>query len=288
MLAKHSTEGTRYRDFWVNSNGIELHALDWGGSSSDRCVIMLHGIGQTAMTFNTLGPRLRDILGDRYRFVSYDDRGAGDSMGPIDGYSIEDIAADLDAIVASLGAKDVVVIGHSRGGWYSAAYAALRPKLVSKIVLIDPARLMYANAGESAAVYAQRKAALGPFPSMSAALESERLRAPASLWTSQRAEACADRYRERYDGSVVGKMTLHVLDRLTSVRNADPLSPVAKNAAADALMFVSQRSDPARIAQKMVYQKILPRIDVTMLDGGHYLQYDCEREVVTGISEFLA
>lgn len=287
MIAKDDIQNSHYRDFWVNSNGVELHAFDWGGSASERCVIMLHGIGQTGMTFNSLGPRLRDRLGDQYRFVSYDDRGSGDSMKPVDGYGIADIVSDLDAVVADLGAADVVLVGHSRGGWYSAVYAALRPELVSRVVFIDPARLKYVDADDSAAVYAQREAALGPFPSLSAALEFERLRAPSSRWSNERKEACADRYRERYDGSVVGKMPTRVLKQLSSIRDTDFLSPIAHQVRAKSLMFVSTRSDSQRRAQKLAYRELFPALDVVMLDGGHYLQYDCEEEVVTGISSYL-
>lgn len=275
------------REFWVDSGGVMLRCLDWGGANSKKLVVMMHGVGQTAMTFNTLGPRLCSFLGDEYRFISFDDRGAGDSEKPLEGYGVSDIVADLDAVVADTCASEVVVVGHSRGGWYAALYAALRPDLVSRLVLIDPARLWYGCGDAFGHEYARRYESLGPFASMDAAVASAISSSKGALWSGERREAVVDCYRERFDGSVVGKMPPRVLEKLAGLRSVDHLTPLAGGIRAGALMFVSARSGAERRAQKLAYREIVPSLKVELLDGGHYLQYDCIDSMVYSIRSHL-
>jgi pimeloyl-ACP methyl ester carboxylesterase len=85
-----------------------------------------HGRG-----FDTLAP----LLATRYRVVSIDARGHGDS-GWADAYAWFADVADLANVIRSLG-KPVHLLGHSKGGGQATDVAALYPDLVRQVVNID-------------------------------------------------------------------------------------------------------------------------------------------------------
>src|SRR5206468_243666 len=70
--------------------------------------------------------------------VAYDARGDGQSSAPEDGYSVDERAADLAALIDGLGLDRPAVVGHSMGADTAARAAALHPDLVRGVVLEDP------------------------------------------------------------------------------------------------------------------------------------------------------
>ena len=61
-------------------------------------------------------------LADRYNFVAYDVRGAGESSTPADrsGYRLTQLVADIGAVIDSLGVEPVHLLAHDWGsiqGW---------------------------------------------------------------------------------------------------------------------------------------------------------------------------
>jgi pimeloyl-ACP methyl ester carboxylesterase len=64
-------------------------------------------------------------------------RGIGGSSTPADGYTKAVAAQDIHALVASLGYKNVEIVGHDIGLMVAYAYAAQYPTEVSKIALMD-------------------------------------------------------------------------------------------------------------------------------------------------------
>src|SRR3712207_2805724 len=66
------------------------------------------------------------LAGDGFNVYVYDEVGSGRSSRLEDprGYTLERDVADLEAIREEIGAKRLVLIGHSYGGTLAAAYAA--------------------------------------------------------------------------------------------------------------------------------------------------------------------
>jgi pimeloyl-ACP methyl ester carboxylesterase len=62
-------------------------------------------------------------------------RGIGGSIGPLEGITLHDLAADVASVVATEGQGPAVVIGHAFGNWVARTLAADRPDLVRGIVL---------------------------------------------------------------------------------------------------------------------------------------------------------
>lgn len=113
--------------------GIEVVA-DVGGDPAAPAVILLHGGGQTRHSWHGA---MRELLHRGYHVLNLDARGHGDSGWPDDAdYSLEALAADLRAVIATLRTPPALV-GASMGG-VTALYAAGNSEaLASALVLVD-------------------------------------------------------------------------------------------------------------------------------------------------------
>lgn len=88
-------------------------AADVGGDPTHPGVILLHGGGQTR---NSWQGAVRELLRQGYHVVNLDARGHGDSDWAPDGdYSLEALATDLRAVIATLPSPPALV-GASMGG----------------------------------------------------------------------------------------------------------------------------------------------------------------------------
>jgi pimeloyl-ACP methyl ester carboxylesterase len=126
----------------VDLPGGRFHYLIWGTEQKEfPCVLLLHGITSSALSWVRVGP----ALANRYRVYALDMRGHGDSAKPSPGaYSLRQTADDVVAFIQALGLKQSVLIGHSWGGataivLTSGAGSAQPPPDFSHIILEDPA-----------------------------------------------------------------------------------------------------------------------------------------------------
>jgi pimeloyl-ACP methyl ester carboxylesterase len=119
---------------FVHANGLRLHYLDYGGSG--RPIICSHGVTGHAWVWAGVA----DALSHSGRVIATDLRGFGDSQWSAnEAYTTDDHAADLDAIISSLGADEVDLVGSSWGGLVSIVLAAAKPGLVRRLALVDVA-----------------------------------------------------------------------------------------------------------------------------------------------------
>lgn len=81
----------------------------------------------------------------RFRCLSVDLRGHGESDKPEQAYTIEGFADDVAWMCAELGVTRAVFVGHSMGGGVALALAAARPQLCQALVMLDPAILFPAE-----------------------------------------------------------------------------------------------------------------------------------------------
>jgi pimeloyl-ACP methyl ester carboxylesterase len=275
------------RQFWVDSDGVRIRGLDWGGNPQGKAAIMLHGVGSTAMSFNMLAPRLVASLGDRYRFVSIDQRGGGDSDKPTSEYEPEFFGRDVLATLHAMGGGIATLIGHSRGGWLAPYVAGRWPSAVESMVLIDPARMTYESAAAMESFYRRVREGLGPFASRDAAIVNAMHTTPDAYWGPERKASVLSCYYDAFDGSVFGKMPHWVLDELQRVRGEDVVRPLTESIRVPTLVLVSSRSDVHRQSQKLEYAERIAGARVVMLDGTHNLQHDCVEQVAAEIEAHL-
>lgn len=79
------------------------------------------------------------ILPEEIHAIALDLRGCGQSEKPVDGYTIEEQAADLWAFVETIGWDDFDLVGHASGGAIAIEFTLAHPNVVNTLALIDPA-----------------------------------------------------------------------------------------------------------------------------------------------------
>jgi non-heme chloroperoxidase len=117
----------------ATKDGTSIFYKDWGPKSAQPLVFH-HGWPLSADDWDA---QLLYFLGQGYRVIAHDRRGHGRSSQVADGHDMDHYAADVAAVVAELGLRDAVHIGHSTGGGEALHYAAGPGKgRVAKLVLI--------------------------------------------------------------------------------------------------------------------------------------------------------
>lgn len=95
-------------------------------------LVLLHCLGVDRHFWDFAAP-----LGSDFTIVRYDLPGHGTSPAPASGYSIDDLADQLAAIIRAQRIERASVAGISLGGLIAQNFAARYPKLVERIVLVD-------------------------------------------------------------------------------------------------------------------------------------------------------
>jgi len=120
-------------DRFVTVNGLRIHYLDWGGVDKPP-MIMLHGIGRVAHTFDHIAPH----FASNYHVMAVDMRGHGDSAwDPKGAYLVEDYVKDIEGLAEQLRLRNIVIWGNSTGGRVAQVFAGLHPELVAAVISED-------------------------------------------------------------------------------------------------------------------------------------------------------
>ncbi len=120
----------------VAVQGVELAWSERGsGPSGTPTLVLVHGFTGSALDFALVAD---DLAVDR-RVVMLDQRGHGHSTktGSVEGYTIDQLVADLTAFLEAVGDGPVDLLGHSMGGRVVMGLVLSRPDLVSSLVLMD-------------------------------------------------------------------------------------------------------------------------------------------------------
>ncbi|WP_093764700.1 alpha/beta fold hydrolase [Streptomyces sp. F-7] len=117
--------------FVTTDDGVEIFYKDWG---SGRPVMFHHG---WPLSSDDWDAQLLFLVRRGYRVVAHDRRGHGRSAQAGHGHDMDRYAADAATVVAHLGLRDVVHVGHCAGGGEVARYIARHGAgRVAKAVLI--------------------------------------------------------------------------------------------------------------------------------------------------------
>jgi len=109
---------------------LSLHGVTVG---SGPLALLGHGITANGYVFLPLMAR----LADRFRLISFDQRGHGRSGKPPAGYAAADFAADIAAAVRVLGGGPAFLLGHSLGARNALEAGVRFPELVGAVVAIE-------------------------------------------------------------------------------------------------------------------------------------------------------
>ncbi|MFW9996868.1 MAG: alpha/beta fold hydrolase [Candidatus Odinarchaeota archaeon] len=112
-------------------NGADLYYEDTG--SGNETVVFSHGLLWSCRMFD----KQVEFLKDRYRVVTYDHRGQGQTAVTESGYDMDTLMQDAAELIERLGIAPVHMAGLSMGGFVAMRLAARRPELVKSLILIE-------------------------------------------------------------------------------------------------------------------------------------------------------
>ena len=120
-------DGTRQRI--KRSDGTELH-VEFYGPADAQPIVFTHGWSLNS----TVWYYAKRTLAEKYRLIVWDLPGLGLSTEPrTKDYSLEKMAADLEAVIGVAG-RPVILVGHSIGGMISLTFCRMFPQQVARQV----------------------------------------------------------------------------------------------------------------------------------------------------------
>ncbi len=117
-------------DKFFTYHSVRLHYTDCG---EGHPLLLLHGWGCNTTTFNAIRP----FLEARFRVLTIDFAGFGQSDEPHEVWGVEEYTRSVEALAKAEGIENPILIGHSFGGRVSIVYAS-RNK-TQKVILVDAA-----------------------------------------------------------------------------------------------------------------------------------------------------
>jgi len=140
---KTTVKITREAQGRVSGDGVELAFGYWPGREVP--VVALHGLTASYVSFLGMAER----LAGRRAVFALDLRGRGDSDKPAGPYGMIQHAGDVAAAMRGMRLGPSVIVGHSMGGFVTAALAAQYSELVAGVVFIDGGYAPVITAGAS-------------------------------------------------------------------------------------------------------------------------------------------
>lgn len=102
---------------YANNDGVRL-AYDESGPTNAPSVVFIEGLGYGRWMWRWQRRAL-----DSYHTLCWDNRGTGDSDEPEGPYTIDQMASDVEAVLADAGVARAHVVGASMGGMIALQYA---------------------------------------------------------------------------------------------------------------------------------------------------------------------
>lgn len=277
-LAANAAPANAYADRSITVNGLRLHYLDWGNQGKQP-LIMLHGIGQVAHTFDHIAPSFsRD-----YHVIAVDMRGHGDSDWHPDGaYLVEDYVKDIEGLVRQLGLRDLIILGNSTGGRVAQVYAGLHPELVAKLIVEDvgPERPREIAAGfakrvqEEANGWRSEDELVARLKSESPQISEALLRTYAHFGT-----------KRREDGRLIWKRDPQLVNGFVPTE----LWQYVRRITCPTIYVLGGKSSIVPPETQEQLKKTLPRCEIVIMPGlGHYPHLEAPDDYVTIVRTFVS
>jgi pimeloyl-ACP methyl ester carboxylesterase len=124
---------------FLTNGTIKLHYLKIGDHDGGVPMVLLPGLTANAHAFEGL---IAAGLADDRVVYALDFRGRGLSDKPASGYSMDEYASDVLALLDAEELDSAVIVGHSFGALIGMVLAAKWPERVEKFVIIDSSHLL--------------------------------------------------------------------------------------------------------------------------------------------------
>jgi pimeloyl-ACP methyl ester carboxylesterase len=127
---RHTASTSRWVDL-----GVPVHYVDHGGPADGPLLVMVHGLGGSAVNWAALAP----LLTDTCRVLAVDLTGFGHTKAGTNSTSITANQGMLQQLLSELAGGPAILVGNSMGGTIAILQAVRHPETVAGLVLIDPA-----------------------------------------------------------------------------------------------------------------------------------------------------
>lgn len=114
-----------------NSNGAKIYYEDTGGTGDT--IVFSHGLLFSGAMFEAQVAHFQS----RFRCITFDHRGQGQSGVTEDGYDIDTLTEDAAALIEALEAAPCHFVGLSMGGFVGMRLAAEKPELLKSLTLLE-------------------------------------------------------------------------------------------------------------------------------------------------------
>lgn len=149
--------GVVERSGYVSAQGVSIYFAEWTprNASVKGTAVLLHGLGGSLEMMRWLGV---ELARNGYRAIAYDNAGHGRSsraeasLNSTQAFKI--YSAVLDALGVPNG-EEIVLVGHSMGGFFAQEFAAMDPR-VGKLFILASRPYVNATNATKVAVYAAR------------------------------------------------------------------------------------------------------------------------------------
>ena len=107
--------------------------ISYSDTGKGNAVVLLHGFLENQMMWQDLVPELHQ----KYRVITIDLLGHGESACVGYVHSMEDNAEAVRSVLSKLRIRKAIFVGHSMGGYVALAFAELYPAAVKGLVLLN-------------------------------------------------------------------------------------------------------------------------------------------------------
>jgi pimeloyl-ACP methyl ester carboxylesterase len=127
-------------DFSSQGVALQMAFMDVASDHPNgRTIVLLHGKNFCSATWENT---ITALTGKGYRVIAPDQIGFCKSSKPAHyQFSFEQLAANTNALLHSIGVQHAIIAGHSTGGMLAIRYALMYPGEVDQLVLVDPVGL---------------------------------------------------------------------------------------------------------------------------------------------------
>jgi pimeloyl-ACP methyl ester carboxylesterase len=127
----------KHHAFTSQGEALRMAYLDIAPARPNgRTVVLLHGKNFCAATWESA---IKALSGAGYRVIAPDQIGFCKSTKPAHyQYSLQQLAANTNALLMALGIEKASIVGHSMGGMLAARYALMYPQQTQRLVLVNP------------------------------------------------------------------------------------------------------------------------------------------------------
>lgn len=219
------------------------------------------------------------MFADHHLTVVPDHRGTGDSDRPPDGYTIEELAADMTAVVDAVGCGPMHVVGSSTGGAIAQVMALDHPESVQSITLVS------SWAGPEAYFDRQfrvRRSILET-SGVSAYTEASALFLFAPEYTVEHSSEVADWIAAAAGGATPPEI---MVKRIEMILNHDQRRRLER-IKVPCLVVVGDRDICTPLYASRELAGLIPDADLHVLEGGHLIYKETPEQFFAVVDEFI-